>query len=158
MPIEQKDYQIDGTTYKLQTLPSYKALEVMGVLGYVIAGAARGVGEIRGELGLYDIELRPGEIAAGLAERIQEIGVAKFIRDLVQSSVVKPELSNEIFDNHFAGELDKLWDVVAAILEHNRFDAVLKKTLGELMDVFYSTDGGDRASTRSTSVRSEPGS
>lgn len=131
MALKQKTIKIGPDEFIIQTLPASKGIEAAVVLSHIMAGAAEGIGPTK--IDFYDTDINFGAIAAGLLKRLSVQGTPIFIKDLILLSVIRPELDSEGYEIMFAGEYEKLCDLVGAILEHNGFIDLVKKKSSQIM-------------------------
>lgn len=128
--LNQKEITLHGEQFLLQTLPASKGIEAAVVFSHIMAGAADGVGETRGDF--YDTPLNFGAMAAGIFKRLDSEGTPAFIKGIICQSVIDPPLDGELYEIKFAGKFDLMCDLVVAILEHNNLIDFLKKKRSQI--------------------------
>lgn len=155
--LKQKEVKLGDTDYVLQQFPSTRGLEVGIHLVKIAMGAADGFSDIPDEKSFLDTEINPARMAAGIFERIDEHGTPTFIKIVIKESLIKPDPANDFeswYENHFSANYNELYDLLAAIIEHNGYVDLIKKKMGDIMGIFYSGDGKDQESTPSSKARS----
>lgn len=128
MSVETKKREIDGHTYSVTTFPAREGLQKKAKLIRVIAPALR---EAFGDL--PDIKLgevmsanvSPGALVQGieaLVQRLDESGIDSTIMGLLRYVKIDgKELSEDLFDLHFAGKYVTLYKVLLFVIEANNF-------------------------------------
>ncbi len=148
--LKQETLKLGDTEYVIQQLPCTRGLEVGIHLVKIIMGAADGVDGVTGEKSLLDTELNPAKMAAGLFKKIDEKGTPAFIKNLIQESLVRPDPGdgfNDWYETQFAANYEELYDLLAAIIDHNGYIDLIKKKTADVLAIFYSGDGEDQEST-----------
>jgi len=126
--LEQKTVKVCGTKITIQQLPTENGFEVFIALSKILAGAKDGV-NIKSLLNFDEPEVNIGAIIAGIIEKTDVIGTPQFIRKLIEDSIIKPEFTEEFYNNTFAGNYSELFVLVGEIILFNHFDDVVKKNL-----------------------------
>lgn len=150
--LEQKVLKIGETDFVIQQLPATRGMEVGIHLMQIIAGAAEGMGDTKEGDDFLDTEYNPAKMATGLMNKIDEKGTPAFIKTLIKESLIQPDPSeafNDWYEAHYSANYDELFDMVAAIIDHNRYADMIKKKFQGVMDMFSSDDGKAKDSTRS---------
>lgn len=150
--LEQKDIKIGETDFVIQQLPATRGLEVGIHLVQIIMGAAEGIDNIKDGESFLDSEYNPAKMAHGLMGKIDEKGTPAFIKQLIQESMIRPDVGagfSEWYEVQFAANFDELFDLVAVIIEHNNYVDMLKKKFQAITDIFSLDDGKDKGSTLS---------
>jgi len=155
--LEQKPYKIGKTEYILQQFPATRGLEVGIHLIKIAMGGAKGISSVAGDEDFLDAQCNPAKMAAGIMENVDEKGTPEFIKSIVRESVIVPEHGegfNDWYETHFSANLTELYDLLAAIIDHNGYMELIKKKLAEVFGIFSSTDGKDPESTPISKGRS----
>lgn len=141
--------------YVIQQLPSTRGLEVGIHLVHIAMGSAEGVGSMGDDV--MDVELNPARMIAGLMARIDEKETPVFIKALIQQSLITPDPGegfDDWYETQFSANYMELWDLIAAIIEHNKYIDLVKKRVLEAMAIFSTDDGPGEESTPSSGAQS----
>ncbi len=155
--LDQTTAKIGTTEYVIQQLPATRGMEVGIHLMNIVLGAADGIGNIREGDDFLDAEYNPAKMAAGVMGRIDERDTPAFIKTLIKESLVRPDPGdrfNDWYETHFSANYNELYELMAAIIDHNGYADLVKKKLGEVMGIFSSDDGPAAGSTPSSEDRS----
>ena len=106
----------------------------VSAIGHILKGLAEGVTE-EFVLSFAETKINIGKMIAGVISNTDIKGTPEFIKNVVIASVVRPELDNDGYENHFAGNYEELADLLGAIIEHNAFHDLIKKNLLRFIDI-----------------------
>lgn len=143
--LAQKSITLAGEEFIIQTLPATRGIETAVALSHIAAGAADGIGETIGRFD--DTPVNIGGIVSGLFKRLSVKETPIFIKTLVVDSVISPAIDSELYEIRFSGNYEVLYNLIVAILEHNKFIDLIKKKVSEIMDLLYEQDTTDQEST-----------
>jgi len=150
--LEQKTVQIGDTEFVIQQLPATRGMEVGIHITKIIMGAADGIDSIKDSDQILDAEYNPAKMVQGLMGQIDERGTPAFVKQLIQESMIRPDVSSgfsDWYESHFSANFDDLYELVSAIIEHNGYADMVKKKLQGIMDMFSEGDGKEEESTPS---------
>jgi len=137
--LDQKQVTIDGKSYTIQQFPTTIGLEIGISLVKVIAGAAKGFGDIPPAGSFLDIWVNPGKIASGLMGEIDIIGTPQLIKRMIKESIVSPDFDDEWYESEFSGEYDNLISFIEEVISVNKYMEMVKKRIPELMSFMELT-------------------
>lgn len=138
--MEQKEISVLGKQWVIQQLPAEKGMKVVVQIAHIIAGVSKGVGFAKID-DIGDTPINIAGVIAGVLERLDADASPAFVKRIVLDSVIMPQdkrLTADDFDFIFAGQYDALWELVAKIIELNKFDEVLKKRFKPIIQQLFS--------------------
>lgn len=150
--LKQKEYKIGDTEYVIQQFPATRGLEIGIHLIKIAMGAAEGVGNIEGEQDFLDSEYSPAKMVSGVIDRIDEKGTPAFIKQMIQESLIRPEPGDSFsdwYESKFSANLEGLYALMEAIIDHNNYLDVIKKKVSQIMLLSSSGNGKDQDSIHS---------
>lgn len=109
--IKQHQFEHNGSTYTINTIPASKGLGVMKSV-LKLTGSS-----IKGYLSAANDEEAVGNLIEGLVDNIDNADVEKLIQNLV-STVVKDNMAIN-FDEEFGGNYGDLFVIVKEVFTHN---------------------------------------
>ncbi len=142
--LEQKSVKIGDTEYIIQQFPATRGLEIGIHLIKIAMGGAKGINNVSGDEDFLDAQYNPAQMAAGIMEQVDEKGTPEFIKRTVRESLISPEPNesfNDWYEHHFSANLTELYDLLAAIIEHNGYMELVKKKMLETFGIFSPSDG-----------------
>lgn len=138
--LDQKEIALDGKTYVIQQLPASRGMKAAIAIAHIFSGASKGFGFANGP-NIEDTPINIAAVVSGIVDNMDVEATPAFVKTLVIDSVIRPEIKSDDFEREFSGEYDRLWGLVAAIIEHNRLIEALKKRLSPLIDQLFSGNG-----------------
>lgn len=109
--IKQEQFEHNGHTYTINTLPASKGLSVMKDCMKL------GGSSIRGYLSAGDEQDAMGAVIEGLVSNMDSVDVEKLLRNLI-STVNKDNMAIN-FDSEFAGNYGDLFKICKEVFSHN---------------------------------------
>ena len=132
--MKQKTIQIGGTDYTIQQLPATKGLEVTFAIAQILKGLAEGVSE-EFVFSFEETSINIGKMIAGIISETDIKGTPEFIKNVVMESTIKPDMDNDLFETHFAGNYEELADLLSEIIQFNKFHELIKKNALRFIDI-----------------------
>lgn len=109
--IKQSQFEHNGHTYTINTLPASKGLSVMKDC-MKLGGAS-----IRGYLSADDEQTAIGSVIEGLVMNMDNVDIEKLLKNLI-TTVSKDNMAIN-FDDEFAGNYGDLFKVCKEVFTHN---------------------------------------
>jgi hypothetical protein len=116
--LSQKTVLIDGKELIIQQLGTTNALNHAIILGQLIGGVSQGV-DSRGSTDVGDWFIDFGKMAEGVLSKLDSEESPRWIKRLIQQSLIKPTYSDDWYESFFSGNIDGLAELIKQILEHN---------------------------------------
>ncbi len=137
--LDQKTITIGKTDFVIQQLPTTKGLEVTFAIGKILKGLAEGVSD-EYVLNFDQTKVNIGKMIAGLISCSDVKETPEFIKQLVMSSVVSPDMAgqDQLFEQHFAGNYEELSELVEKIIVFNKFSDLVKKNVLKLISMIQA--------------------
>lgn len=109
MALKQTSVTIKDTEFLITSFPATKGLKYLKQLSKLIGPSFSALSKEGGSV---------GDALEVLFENIDQVNVEELIKGLVVDGATKGSVSIN-FDLEFAGEYDKLFELVKAVVEHN---------------------------------------
>ncbi len=147
--IETIEIQIGKDTFKIQSFPATRALQVAAKLAKVVGGAGMGVNDFTLKVEELSEAYHVGNMVQGILQNIDATDDPKLIRNIVQEVLVSPnfkdvkegenadEKFNLWYEDRFAGkQLQDLPVLLYGIFSHNYGDPMewIKKVMAQAID------------------------
>lgn len=144
--IETVDVQVGGDTFKIQSFPATRALQVAAKLVKMVGGAGIGINDFTLKVEELSEAYHVGKMIQGILQNIDATDDPKFIKNIVQEVLVSPnfkdvkegenadEKFNLWYEDRFAGkQLQDLPVLLYGIFSHNYGDPVayIKKIMAQ---------------------------
>lgn len=146
--LEQKRVEVGGKEYKIEQLPTSKGIEVGIQIAHIVGGASDGF--MFTTSNVLDSAINPAKIISGILDRMDSKTTPAFIKQLVLDSVKEPKLDGDAYEALFSGRPEDLYELLEAIIDHNRYVDLIKKKVIDAMQEFFPIATTDTGRTPST--------
>lgn len=147
--LEQKTVTIGDDNFVIQALPATQGLETAFTIAHIIKGAGQGFSD-EYVFNVSESHINMGQLVSGVINAIDIKGTPQFIKNLIRTSLITPEFTDEFYEARFSSKYDDLADLVKEIIILNNYGDMVKKNLTPVIELLFSTQDQNGTGTEST--------